>query len=233
MTDINDQKVPGSTVPGSDGLTERQLGVVELIRAADEPAPQSLHRSTAELVAQARRSRRRQRLTFAGATATLAATAAVLVLFVLSGPAAPDVNQAIRLASSTATAPAPREDPAASGRLAASVDGTAFPYWDRRLGWRQTGSRRDTIGGHAVSTVFYEHRKLGRVGYSIVAGGPLSARGGRIVMRGGHGYRVYERGGLNAVAWLRDGHTCVIAGRDVSPATLVRLATADEGGGAA
>jgi hypothetical protein len=34
--------------------------------------------------------------------------------------------------------------------------------------------------------------------------------------------------GVNLITWVRNGHTCVIAGRNVSYATLLRLASADE-----
>jgi hypothetical protein len=35
-------------------------------------------------------------------------------------------------------------------------------------------------------------------------------------------------GGAKLITWVRNGHTCIIAGRDVSYATLLRLASADE-----
>jgi hypothetical protein len=35
-------------------------------------------------------------------------------------------------------------------------------------------------------------------------------------------------GDVNLITWVRNGHTCVIAGRNVSHATLLRLASADE-----
>jgi len=35
-------------------------------------------------------------------------------------------------------------------------------------------------------------------------------------------------GDAKLITWVRNGHTCIIAGRDVSYATLLRLASADE-----
>ncbi len=45
-----------------------------------------------------------------------------------------------------------------------------------------------------------------------------------IARRGGVSYRLLTENGAAVVAWLRDGHPCVVSGRDVSGATLLRLA---------
>jgi hypothetical protein len=45
-----------------------------------------------------------------------------------------------------------------------------------------------------------------------------------VVRRWGVSYRVLSHDGATVVAWQRDGHLCVMAGRGVSARTLVSLA---------
>jgi hypothetical protein len=97
----------------------------------------------------------------------------------------------------------------------------------RATGWRASGARRDTLDGRRVTTVFYSsgHR---RVGYSIVSGAALAMPRGSTVWAAGVRYVIGSSDGLPLIAWRRAGHTCVIAGRSVSPRTLLALAAADE-----
>ncbi len=46
-----------------------------------------------------------------------------------------------------------------------------------------------------------------------------------ITWRGGVSYRLLTENGVAVVTWLRDGHLCVVSGRGVSSATLLRLAS--------
>ena len=46
-----------------------------------------------------------------------------------------------------------------------------------------------------------------------------------IAWRGGVSYRLLTENGAAVVTWLRDGHLCVVSGRGVSSATLLRLAS--------
>jgi hypothetical protein len=46
-----------------------------------------------------------------------------------------------------------------------------------------------------------------------------------VVWRGGVSYRMLSENGAAVVTWLRDRHLCVVSGRGVSSATLLRLAS--------
>ena len=169
----------------------------------------------------------------------MVATALVAVLVVAlalslsgGGGSGSSLRQAstLRLASAltlrAATAPAPRESSGNATQLAAAVDGVSFPYWRDHFGWRSTGARTDRIGGRTVTTVFYADGQGRRIGYAIVAGvQPHPPSGGVPSVRGGTVYRVLAVNGAAAVVWLRDGHLCVVSGRGVDSATLLRLAS--------
>ena len=47
-------------------------------------------------------------------------------------------------------------------------------------------------------------------------------------MRDGTPYRLLTVNGTHVVTWLRDGHLCVVSGRGVNGATLLRLASWDD-----
>jgi hypothetical protein len=140
----------------------------------------------------------------------------------VSSPSAEQVAAVTRL-------PALQAAPAAVGgaqpRLAATVQGLAFPDWRSTFGWRAIGRRTDRIGNRAVTTVFYRYSANRRLGYAIVAGPPLRLAAGRDVIRSGARYRVVTRGGRTTVTWTQAGHTCVIdAPATVAAAEMVRLA---------
>lgn len=246
----------------SAALAEQQRAV-ELLRAADDLAPPSLHASVAALAAVASEeaapsgrdalaaSRRRRlrslrrypsRLGMAFAVATVIA-GFVGIMLALGSPggggnggatsnppgSAPQLNAstAATVALGPATAPAPSESASDRGDLAVAVDGVAFPYWKERFGWHGSGSRTDTLGGHAVTTVFYSNTSGQRIGYAIAAGPAPETPGGTLVERWGVRYRLSSQDGANVVVWRRHGHMCVMAGREVSPRTLLRLASSD------
>jgi hypothetical protein len=226
-------------------LTESEL--VELVRSADLRAPDSLHRSVESLVAG--RARREPRLSGARrrwnprglaearrsvvATALVAALALALVVSLSGGGGSQSsLREAstLRLASAltlrAATVPAPRESSSKPAELAAAVDGVSFPYWRDHFGWRSTGSRTDRIGGRAVTTVFYADAQGRRIGYAIVAGVQAHPPSGGVTsLRAGTAFRVLTLNGATVVTWLRDGHLCVVSGRGVDGATLLRLAS--------
>jgi hypothetical protein len=198
-------------------------------------APDALRAAVVAQVEQARRreaSRRRRRFALPrprvllpAGTAALAAVAAALVLAlsVGGGGGAPSVAQAAPVALRVATAPAPASRP--GGRaLAAAVEGISFPRWEQ-LGWRATGQRYDRVGGHQVRTVFYTDARGHRLGYAIAAGDALPVSGGHVVRVGGTELHVLRLRGAHVVTWRRDGHTCIVAARDVAPTLLVGLAT--------
>jgi hypothetical protein len=47
-------------------------------------------------------------------------------------------------------------------------------------------------------------------------------------MRYGVAFTLQKSGPARLISWVRSGHTCVIAGRSVSYAALLALATSDE-----
>jgi hypothetical protein len=212
--------------------TEAEL--MELVRSSDVRAPEALHRRIEELVADSSRGRRPllgRGFGVAGAPLArrLAAASALAVVVVavlaiaLGGGHSLSVQQATALTLSPANAPAPPQSSSHHGALVASVQGVQFPYWTD-LGWRSTGQRTDTVAGHTITTVFYANHGGQRVGYAIVAGTAPGVSGG--AMRSSHGtsYRVLTADGARTVVWLREGHLCVLSGRGIDTATLLRLA---------
>jgi hypothetical protein len=233
-----------------------ELRVAELVRAVDVRAPDTLHRQVQEMVDAHPSSRRRagaehERKGLLGETLhgrlrpTLAAMAVAAIagaaIALLTGgsqhrpvqPAGPNLSAAARLTLSAATTGAPRESTARPAQLSVAVDGVAFPYWQDRFGWRASGTRTDTIGGRSVRTVFYSGPHGQRIGYSIIGGTPAPvANGGTLVWHRDVAYRLRQVGGVPIVTWQREGRMCVLSGRDVSGATLVRLAGWSETGAA-
>ena len=104
------------------------------------------------------------------------------------------------------------------------VDGVAFPNWAPAFGWKQTGSRRDTLDGRATRTVFYEHMGH-RIAYTILPGAPVDApKEARIVRRGGLEIALLHDAGRDVAIFERDGRTCILAGHVERTSTLVKLA---------
>ena len=234
----------------SDRPPRTESELIEFVRAIDVPAPDTLRRSTERLVAErsagagsgrARRGPAAARTPLAlragAASALLAAAIAVVLVVSLAGSASPAKSLPSQVAALTlrgATSAAPAESHRRRDQLVASVEGLAFPYWSELFGWSSSGSRADRIGGRAVSTVFYRDGSGQRIGYAILAGAaPSGIGGGTVVWRGGTPYRLQVDRASRAVVWQRDGHLCVVAGRGVSSATLLRLASWDEHGAAA
>ncbi len=81
-----------------------------------------------------------------------------------------------------------------------------------------------------MTTEFYRSHGSGEIGYAIVSGAPLRFGGGGVtVVRSNEAYRLMRSHGATVVAWIQQGHTCVLASRTASPATLLALAVAQEG----
>ena len=217
--------------------TESEL--IELVRSIDVRAPEALHHRVEELVAeQAARSRRRWPAgalgslgaprALAGAGALIAAVVVVLVLSLGGAGQSLSLSRAAALTLSPATSAAPAESEGGGAQLVAAVDGVSFPYWQERFGWRASGSRSDRVDGRTVRTVFYRDARGQRVGYAIVAGTPPPrASGGTVRRLGSTSYRLLSQDGATVVAWLRDGHLCVVSGRGVGATTLLALASWD------
>lgn len=234
-------------------MSERKPNITEadIARlAATVKAPESLHECVAAMTATdatktergarraalivslrrpfspARRYPSRLGRAFAGAT-VLALLLAVAIAAIHPGRSSTslDARSAATLALSPATLPAPSESASDRSELTASVGGVSFPYWKERFGWRGSGARKDTLGGRAVTTIFYSNASGQRVGYAIVAGPAPASHGGAVVQRWGVSYRLSSQDGANLIAWRRGGHLCVMAGRGVSPRTLLNLAS--------
>jgi hypothetical protein len=215
--------------------TEHEL--VERLRSIDVRAPEELHRRIDALIDERSEhaSRRPLRARPFGGLSPLGlggAIAIIVVAVVLAlglpggGSTALSVRDASALTLRAATMAAPPQNPRRQTQLAKAVDGVAFPYWTDGFGWRATGARVDRIDGRTVTTVFYANRGGRRIGYAIVAGEPAPRLGdGEVVWRGGTPYRLLSEHGARVVVWLRDGRLCVLAGRAVSGATLLALAS--------
>ena len=212
-----------SEYPDREGVAADEQRIAALLRAVEAPAPAVLHQRIAALNAGSRARWRRPRapaLGFAGAFAAAAAALAI-VLVAGAGSAAPSALAASRLALAQPTAPTPAV-------LVAAGTTIAFPHWADR-GWPSAGTRSDTLDGRRVTTEFYRSYDAGTLGYAIVSGSPLKwGAGGRVVSRHGGDYRVISSGGAQIVTWVQDGHTCVIASRTASAATMVRLAVSQD-----
>jgi hypothetical protein len=236
-------------------MTERrpqtEAELVEFVRAIDVPAPHSLHREVESLIAGRSQLARRgaatgpdtrgarslipaRRLAAVGALAAVAAVAVAIASSSGGGASALSLREASALTLQPATASAPTENMSNHVQLRASVDGVSFPYWGERFGWRSTGTRTDRVAGRTVTTVFYADAGGRRIGYAIVAGTPAPrSTGGVVAWRKETPYRLLTENGTAVVTWLRNGHLCVVSGRGVSSATLLRLASWSDGGSVA
>jgi hypothetical protein len=229
--------------------TESEL--LERVRTSDVRAPDSLHRQIQALVAARRSStephlrlRRsaarttpavlRSRFSPWGSVGVAAAVAVAIAAIAIAlvaglghgGSSTLNMRQTAAPMLSAATMPAPPQSSANPAKLAAAVDGVKFPYWADRFGWRSTGMRDDRMDGRTVTTVFYSDSSGHRIGYAIVAGIPAPHVGGGVALwHGGVTYRTLSADGVAIVTWLRDGHLCMVSGRDVSRATLLKLAS--------
>lgn len=220
-------------------IEDEQQRLAEMLRSFDAPAPESLHRRIESLVASHQsqftpRSPRRRLRPFSPLWARQRRRGGSRnrggcdrgrpgrwwqLPHRQLQPAAASTLRA-------ATLPAPPESQAHDAQLAVAVDGVPFPYWSERFGWRSSGSRTDRVEGRSITTVFYANSSGQRIGYAILAGTPAPRVGrGVVVWRGGVSYRMLSENGAAVVTWLRDRHLCVVSGRGVSSATLLRLAS--------
>jgi len=205
----------------------------------DVVAPDRLRTAVAEMAAEAQEAqapRRRLAGWLGGRAPRFAVAVAVPLVTVLvlafaaqrivapgggssSPPSARDVaTVALRPALAGAPATLPGGE-----LLRAHAGPIAFPTWTRN-GWRAVGSRSDTVGGHALRTVFYADAAGRRIGYAI-ADAPLPVGGGATVTVRGARLVVLDRGATSIVTWRRDGRTCVLAGRGVPVRRLLTLAS--------
>lgn len=172
-----------------------------------------------------------KRLKLAGALSTAAACLGIAVgLASLGGDdgATPSPLAAAALATRGPDGPAPGVDPADRHRLAASVDGVAFPVWKDRFPWAASGARSDELSGRDTRTVFYDTPGGVRLGYTIVAGDALPwPDGSRKVVRNDVEVWTLHEDGRVIAFWREHGHTCVISAPDSVPEDrMIALASA-------
>jgi hypothetical protein len=210
----------------------------EALRALDAVyAPDRLRLTIAEAVAGAERAqpwhrRGPRRVRRSGLVLARAVAVPLLIVLVLSfaaqrviehgGSSSPSVRDVAGVALRPAVAPAPPAQPGGE-LLRAHAGPIAFPTW-ARVGWRAVGARTDRLAGHELRTIFYADRAGRQIGYAI-ADAQLPVSGGQLVTRRGAQLRVLNRGATSVVTWLRDGRTCVLAGRGVPVGRLLTLAS--------
>jgi anti-sigma factor RsiW len=196
----------------------RALAALEVFAAEDVPA------SVQAAVESSVRAKRRMtvpRLALSGVAAV--AVAAILAVVLTSGPGAPTIADAARLATQMPNAPAPVPAGTAGTRLDLRVDGISFPDLTRFAGWRAVGARRAHVDGRSATVVYY--RKGERMlGYVIVAGGGLPRPETKATVIRSEPYQTVLLAGRRAVTWRRGGHTCVLIG-PASRAELLRVAS--------
>jgi hypothetical protein len=198
---------------------------------ADARAPQSLRESIErDRERAAARARapfwRRHRWGLAAAGTAAAALAAVAIALETGGggstdPSLASVYAAARL-DPTETAPTP-----VGGTppvLDAKVGALEFPDWRQKFGWKAVGQRTDKLNGRNTTTVFYR-KGAKKIAYTIVSGKALDVPddAGR-ARREGTLLRTFRNDSRPAVTWLREGHTCVLAGAGVPRPILLKLA---------
>jgi hypothetical protein len=224
----------------SDRRPATESELIEFVQAIDVRAPESLHRDVESMLtgrsrrgahrrgedSPARVGRAAPRLAALGAIAAVLAAVVIAVGLSGGGGSPPSVDRASALTLLPAKAAPPPENPGNHTQLTASVDDVPFPYWSEHFGWHSTGARTDRIAGRTITTVFYENSRGQRVGYAIVSGAaPKRPAGSTIALRNGTPYWTISRNGVKIVTWLRGGHLCVVSGRGVTSATLLRLAS--------
>ena len=198
---------------------------IELVRAgrdqlraaaAATEAPFDLRRRIDALIAQPARARPRWRPL---AVLASAGTALVVVIALVAGGGGPSVGDVLDAAGGS---PVAAVTPTGGPLLKVQVEGTRFPDYEQKFGWRAVGQREDEVDGRLVRTVDY--RKGGdEVRYSIVAGTALEEPDGTDLES--EGTRLRRVGDARAVTWRRGGHTCLMEGSPgVSAATLAELA---------
>src|SRR5436190_4752063 len=207
--------------PELQELVDRQRKAVARTQALEsEPVPASLEAA----IEKQRRPRARRRplsglVPRLGLASGLAAGAAILVLVLSGGSAAPTVADAASVAIPPPSGPAPHRSDGSRTRLAVDVEGVSFPDFLRAFGWRAVGVRHAKLDGRGATVVSYAKGRR-RIAYVIVGDGSLDRpHGTRDSVRGGVPYQGLRLNGRQTVTWRRGGHTCVLIGQ----ATLAEL----------
>ena len=166
------------------------------------------------------------------AAAVAAGVAAVALVVGLSGGGSggSGSTSSLRAASQLTLGPATMSAPAESTRsrrtLTAAVDGV-LPLLGGELRLarhRRSASTASAAGGHD-GLLRQRAAGSGSATRSSRAPRPAHLSGGAVAWRDGTAYHLLRINGAQAVAWLRAGRLCVVSGRGVDGATLLRLAS--------
>jgi hypothetical protein len=218
-----------SQAPELRTMLGEQRHALQLVGALDEPAPPALRARIESLRSRPEPRMRVRRAGIAGAFAAAAAAVAIALVAVLpSGAGGPSLSEASAFTLKPATQAAPVHD--FDGTLELNVDGVPYPFWERDFGWKASGKRVDQIDGRTATTVFYSKGSL-RVGYTIVTGKPVSVSGDpAVAVRNGVRFRSLPMRGATVLTWERKNHSCILSGRGVSRASLLKLASWKDAG---
>ena len=156
-------------------LVESQRRSLAATRAlSEEPVPSSLVEGVEALRPRGDRRAGTRRLwprlaLVAGIAVVLAVAAAI---FLSGGPGSPTVADAAALAGEPANGPPPPPLGPGSTKLAANVEGVAFPNLAQWAGWDTLGVRHGEVGGRDATVVYYGKGSR-RLAYVIVSGSGL------------------------------------------------------------
>jgi hypothetical protein len=212
--------------------SHRQQRIQGLLAGGGPATPPRLHARIAALQRESRPRPSPARRIAVVAAAGLAAFAAVLVLTIGgSTPGGPTLASAAQLSARQPTEPSPVHDLRRPSLLRERFKGVTYPYWYEQFNWFTAGQRTDDLGGgRTAHTVFYRHTHH-RIGYTVVSGKPLIApRSAERRVVDGLEMRGYRDGDRDVVTFVRNGHTCVLAGMVHSRGTLYKLAAWTGGG---
>jgi hypothetical protein len=216
--------------PELSALLAEQRRALEIIGGLEDRAPMALRERVEALRERSAPKRRRtRRYGVVGALTTAAAgLAVVLAVIFAAGAGGPTLSEASAFTLKPATGPAP--DHVFDGTLNLNVDGVPYPYWKEDFGWTATGSRVDKIDGRTATTVFYRKGKQ-RIGYTIVTGKPVTMSGSpSVAVRDGTRFRSVALHGSTVLTWERKGHSCILSGKNLSRAQLLKLASWKDAG---
>jgi len=209
--------------PELSALLAEQRAAVGVVRSLGDSAPMALRERVQALQEGKGSKRKARRVGVIGAlTSAAAAIVIALALIVGSGASGPTLSAAAAFTLKPALGPAPGHS--FDGALDLDVDGVPYPYWQDEYGWRATGSRVDRIDGREATTVFYSKGNR-RIGYTIVTGKPVGVPGSaEVTMKHGTRFRSVPFKGATVVTWERRGHSCILSGKNVTRAQLLKLA---------
>jgi hypothetical protein len=207
----------------SEQRDTEQIGAAIRAAVASVEAPPNLRARIAKEQLREAPRRRRRALIVAPLAGALAA-AVVTVVFAFGG-SGPTLDEAGAAALRAPTQGPPAKDESDPRFVKASIGGVQFPNytWFAKR-WSTVGVREDELSGRKALTLTYRGAGM-HLGYTIVDGKPLSVPDGarRVVVKGKQ-YAVVRQDGRLVVAWEEQGHTCVLASRDMTARQMMAFA---------